>query len=178
MTCLRDGCIAEARIKFCSDPCKTKFYNDKRPQTGRPNSSPKTQIDGDGRVCTTCFVWKPWDDFYRAPKTITGYHPNCRRCHIEKYDSPEKAHRRYLSKNGWTPEMVDAVLYLQEGKCANEGCSRPATQADHDHDTGEARAMLCQPCNVALGILEEDPEAIRGLARYAEQCQNVKAWAA
>ncbi|WP_368859394.1 endonuclease domain-containing protein [Arthrobacter humicola] len=37
---------------------------------------------------------------------------------------------------------------------------------DHDHGTGEARGLLCQRCNVALGNMGDDPERVRNLARY------------
>lgn len=37
---------------------------------------------------------------------------------------------------------------------------------DHDHGTGEARGLLCQWCNVALGNMGDDPERVRNLARY------------
>jgi hypothetical protein len=45
---------------------------------------------------------------------------------------------------------------------------------DHDHKTGEVRALLCSACNVALGRLNEDPARIRALADYAEWCRNHK----
>lgn len=57
-----------------------------------------------------------------------------------------------------------------------QGVIPPVTDADHDHNTMEPRSMMCHPCNVALGHLKEDPERIRGLAVYAEQCLNAKEW--
>lgn len=32
--------------------------------------------------------------------------------------------------------------------------------------------MLCNPCNTALGLMRESPEAIEGLLEYAKACQQ------
>jgi hypothetical protein len=37
---------------------------------------------------------------------------------------------------------------------------------DHNHDTGEVRGILCGYCNVALGFLRENPDAILRLRDY------------
>lgn len=39
---------------------------------------------------------------------------------------------------------------------------------DHDHTTGEFRGWLCDNCNRALGLLNDDLERILGLASYLE----------
>ena len=40
---------------------------------------------------------------------------------------------------------------------------------DHSHDTGLFRGWLCNACNVALGLVKDDPERLRGLAIYIEK---------
>ena len=37
---------------------------------------------------------------------------------------------------------------------------------DHNHITGQVRGLLCIPCNVALGMLEEKQESIQNLLNY------------
>jgi hypothetical protein len=39
---------------------------------------------------------------------------------------------------------------------------------DHDHKTGELRAILCFKCNSALGNFDDDPERMHRAARYVE----------
>ncbi len=68
------------------------------------------------------------------------------------------------------------MFLAQNGVCA--ACSQSETtldfrteqvknlQIDHCHKTGRVRALLCQECNNALGILHDDPERIRLLLRY------------
>jgi hypothetical protein len=37
---------------------------------------------------------------------------------------------------------------------------------DHDHATGKHRGWLCDRCNRALGIVQDDPALLRALADY------------
>lgn len=37
---------------------------------------------------------------------------------------------------------------------------------DHDHATGRVRGILCQPCNLALGILGDSVAALTDVLTY------------
>jgi len=68
-------------------------------------------------------------------------------------------------KYGLTQRERSELLISQDGLCAI--CyERPAVSVDHDHETGRVRGMLCQGCNVALGILGDDEESIRRVLDY------------
>lgn len=55
-------------------------------------------------------------------------------------------------------------------QCSNPGCTETKRlHMDHDHITGEFRALLCGSCNTALGFLKEDPSRISGLREYIER---------
>jgi hypothetical protein len=72
--------------------------------------------------------------------------------------------RRY----GITAEESDAMFEAQGGLCAI--CrTAPAVHVDHDHDTGEVRALLCFGCNGGLGQFKDDPEVLRAAACYVER---------
>lgn len=43
---------------------------------------------------------------------------------------------------------------------------------DHDHETGEFRGWLCRQCNMALGLLKDDPLRLEALARYLRRQSN------
>ena len=64
--------------------------------------------------------------------------------------------RNHIRKqNGFTAESFNDMLFNQDFKCAI--CSveiNVSSHADHDHDTGEARGILCSSCNTLLGRLE------------------------
>jgi len=60
--------------------------------------------------------------------------------------------------------------------CANKRCGKKfdliipdyhfGLQVDHCHKTNKIRGLLCLPCNVSLGYLEEDTERLLGLVDY------------
>lgn len=57
-------------------------------------------------------------------------------------------------------------------QCSNPGCTETKRlHMDHDHATGEFRALLCNGCNTALGFLKEDAARISGLREYIERFQ-------
>lgn len=87
----------------------------------------------------------------------------------EYYDRHPEAIRKYnLRKYGLTVEQYDQLYAHQGGRCA--ACRRVDDLCvDHNHETGEVRALLCHGCNTALGMLKDDPLRIRALAAYAEQ---------
>lgn len=67
-----------------------------------------------------------------------------------------------LRDRGWTPEMVAKAWRSQKGRCGI--CKKPLPSpnkayADHDHETGKPRALLCAACNTFEGYLRK-----RGLA--------------
>jgi hypothetical protein len=79
-------------------------------------------------------------------------------------------------KYGLTPGQFVEMFNGQDGKCA--ACGRGLKLGvrgsgtaciDHDHVTGTTRELLCRGCNSSLGMMEESPEKIAGLLRYAEK---------
>jgi hypothetical protein len=80
-----------------------------------------------------------------------------------RQQNPDKARAAIRSwslrrKFGITVDQYDAMHAAQSGQCAI--CGRPERMlakrlaVDHDHDTGVIRGLLCGPCNVVVGYLE------------------------
>jgi hypothetical protein len=61
----------------------------------------------------------------------------------------------------------------QLGICANDNCSNPATETDHNHMNGIIRGILCKFCNQSLGMLKDDKAKIIGLANYLEAYKGI-----
>lgn len=63
--------------------------------------------------------------------------------------------RRRDKKFGLPAGKYEAMLAAQKGCCDICG-KRGRLVVDHDHQTQEVRALLCSPCNTAIGLLKED----------------------
>lgn len=70
------------------------------------------------------------------------------------------------------------MVIAQEGLCAI--CHQPETSrargggirtlcVDHDHTTGQVRGLLCQRCNSALGLLDEDMLIMASMIAYVNR---------
>lgn len=79
---------------------------------------------------------------------------------------------------GITPERFEALLASQGGKCAVCRTPEPRGKAtwhlDHDHETGAVRGVLCITCNIALGMLHDDPARCRAAADYLDFAQLLR----
>ncbi len=90
-------------------------------------------------------------------------------------------HNRHqlLRIKGMTPAEYDALVRQQNGACAI--CFRPETvlgskgstpkhlAIDHDHRTGLNRGLLCQSCNIALGLFEDEPTRLTSALAYLQK---------
>jgi hypothetical protein len=70
-----------------------------------------------------------------------------------------------LSLYGITQEEYDSL----EWTCAICGTTDGKLVIDHHHDSGRVRAVLCNSCNAALGMLQEDTERMRNMIKYVEE---------
>lgn len=95
--------------------------------------------------------------------------------------NPGAVRMRFLKRNyGLTQDDYHQIIDDQLGLCANSGCFNSAADAtlhvDHDHaccpggtSCGKClRGLLCRECNLALGLINDDPKRLRGLADYLE----------
>jgi hypothetical protein len=112
------------------------------------------------RHCFRCRTWHPLDSFSVDKSRAQGRTASCKRCS----NLATKA-----SRYGLSVEQARALLLRSGGAC--ELCGRRSRKLviDHAHDTGLIRGVLCNGCNVAIGLLGDDPAAIRKAADYVER---------
>ena len=138
------------------------------------------------QICWDCGKPKPLSDFHKHATKKNGVETQCKVCgnaYMGKWNKQaytiEKGRQYNLRRlYGIAPEVYQALFEAQQGVCVI--CGQPETaidsrtkvianlHVDHDHKTGKIRALLCRACNTAYGMLNEDPERIRALLRYAE----------
>jgi hypothetical protein len=74
------------------------------------------------------------------------------------------------------PAIYDELLEKQQGVCAccrlSETGKSGRLHVDHDHGTGRIRGLLCSRCNVALGLLRDNPSTILRLWEYRKGADN------
>lgn len=120
------------------------------------------------KICVTCKKSLSIDDFHKQSKSVDGLQHNCKACSrsiSKKYRRENtdlyrpKWRKSALNKVGFTPELFDSMLESQGNVCAlcftdNPGGRWNSFFADHDHNTGKARGVLCMQCNTILGVIE------------------------
>lgn len=137
------------------------------------------------KPCSKCLVVKPVESFNKDKTSHDGLCYWCRDCqrnnHRQWYinntdrvkqnvakwqaENPEKCRvsRRKIHlkrQYGLTPEQVEEMVILQEGKC--KICNKKFVLCvDHCHKTGHIRGMLCKKCNAALGWYENNEKIIK-----------------
>jgi len=86
--------------------------------------------------------------------------------------------RNYKSHFGITIADYDRMLASQGGRCAICKGASPVKgkyfHVDHDHGTGAVRGLLCQPCNVAIGLLRDSPERCLSALMYLVKAAGSK----
>lgn len=76
--------------------------------------------------------------------------------------------REYQKRFGITLEEYEKMLIDQHGVCCLCGreCHRGRLAVDHCHTTGKIRGLLCRKCNIAIGLVNDDPEWMKKAEVY------------
>jgi len=95
-----------------------------------------------------------------------------------KAENPDRIFISSMKKQGidCTWEKLQQMLEQQGGVCAI--CHKPETtmrqgqpiqmSVDHNHATGQVRGLLCQKCNHAIGLFDDDLALLRNAIFYLE----------
>lgn len=80
-------------------------------------------------------------------------------------------HKYYLKtfrkkKYGLTHDQIRAMVEEQNGKCAICYCVPKKFCVDHCHLSGQTRGLLCNNCNLAIGLMKESIPALLNAIQY------------
>jgi hypothetical protein len=118
------------------------------------------------------------EGFHNSKDSKDGKQTECKACQKERMSTPKMVERRKrsswlacLKKLGVTEEWYDETFAHQLGLCAI--CHKPENDiklaVDHDHVTSEVRGLLCKRCNMAIGLLGDDPQIVLNAALYLQR---------
>lgn len=173
----------------CKNCCKEYARNQWRKKHGKPLDDPILRgrekrpdfYNSIERKCCSCKETKSIKLFKRDPNIHGGYGYICKQCHNlrEKTKGFARRHASHMKErakktkcHNLSLDQYNKMLLEQDGKCA--ACKQESTEndsslaIDHDHMTGEIRGLLCRTCNLALGLLKDDPSRIAGLLEYIQ----------
>jgi len=82
--------------------------------------------------------------------------------------------REYQKRFGITLKEYERLIAKQEGVCAicHAVPGRRRLEVDHCHSTGRVRGLLCEVCNRAIGLFEDDPTLLMSAVRYLENASR------
>ena len=139
------------------------------------------------KICGKCKQPKALDEFYKDSSRRDGRAYQCIACKKLHDQSPGRKsnHRAAHLKTRFnmTPKQKEEMFESQGRKCAACPRTDPIVHdwhVDHDHSCcpgkvtcGECvRGLLCHHCNVALGYLEDSPERVLMLYKYAARTRS------
>jgi hypothetical protein len=121
------------------------------------------------KKCTKCGGEKSLSDFGFHEKGKYQKRSACKSC--LRLTSDEHRDKHLRNRFGISLEQYQSMLVGQDYRCAICGSKdsfgkSPHFVVDHDHSTGKIRSLLCNKCNVGIGMLGDDPKRLEDAAAY------------
>jgi len=113
--------------------------------------------------CCTCKQLKIVTEFHKNSSVKDGLNAQCKNCNKivkKKYRKNNKAKIKdyNLKQYGISLDGYNKIFQKQQGKCAICGIHQSelyrSLDVDHNHNSGKVRGLLCNSCNMKLGIFE------------------------
>ena len=142
--------------------------------------------------CTKCKKYKPLSEFYKHEYHKDKHSSRCKQCNLavqrayrennrkeynaraREYHHKHKDRQRngkLKSNYNMTLEQKQKLYLNQNGCCLI--CKRSVgfnkICVDHCHKTTKVRALLCNKCNLGIGLLNHDPKILISAANYLER---------
>lgn len=155
------------RTKFCSRKCLGLWTANQRGWDGIPWEEKDKEYHKE--YSKNWFLEHP--DYAKnqwAKDSIKAYHKKYTQTKEYKLS---RVTIRYKNRYGITENDYNEMYKSQEGLCAI--CGNPPKMGqrlyvDHNHNTGEVRALLCQLCNSGLGSFKENIKLLSSAITYLE----------
>jgi hypothetical protein len=154
---------------YCSGYCKQVAQHVKAGRFTKETALKRLALRGATVPCARCGVAVTITRRVRNPEAPQYCSYDCSVRNRNTHDYHRNTVLKYLYNI--TIEDYDAMFAAQNGLCAicNEPPKGRRFSVDHNHKTGRVRGLLCNPCNIAVGHFEANPDAIlKYLQRHGE----------
>ena len=135
------------------------------------------------KECKQCKIPKPIEDFCKNKKSKDGLLPYCRSCNSKrrqlwrsKYPERER-NSNLLRRYNISFEEFKKLYEIQNYKCAiclkdisidQKADINSRTCVDHCHETKHVRGLLCNKCNMVLGLINDEKKILFSMIEYLE----------
>lgn len=157
--------IEKKESEFTSNKytCK-ECRNDKR-RKNTQRFAPKFYIK---KGCNECKESKQGTEFSTCKENTDGLRGVCKECTTwrvkkTKYGIGKKEYHSMLKEQKGCCKICKTEKYSKLGQDHNHFA------IDHCHTTGKVRGLLCDACNKALGLLEDNTEYIENALNYIQE---------
>lgn len=165
---------------YCDD-CSQIVRRERKDRKQKKQSREKLKVweaKGPG-ICETC-----QSEFKRDRNDTRRFCGSCRlerrraadrqKQRAERKTSEYKArYRDYMLRKsyGISAAQMNAIFVMQGSSCAickstDAQWKRKGWHVDHNHDTGVVRGILCQKCNLMIGLAMDSPSTLVSAAQY------------
>ncbi len=134
--------------------------------------------------CTTCKENKNINEYSKDKSTISGLKSHCKKC-AKEYNRLSNIKfkdnirfRRIKKTYNLTKEEYNLMIFEQDNKCficgkeeydrLKTGEIRPLS-IDHCHKTNKNGKLLCNSCNISLGLIKDDVNILEKMILYIKK---------
>ncbi len=134
-------------------------------------------IDGLNQICKSCnkIACQKYQNSHKKTVAINkAQYAQRNKIKIAAYMAVYGKNYRYQTKYGITVQERNQMLEWQDGKCAICGKDESNKQlaVDHCHKQGHVRMLLCDDCNLMLGLIEDNIQTLSAAAEYLKCYQH------
>lgn len=141
------------------------------PDTATPAERYRARERPGYQVCRQCDELLPLAEFYmHRGKPVA----RCRGCAKRYYDDNRERHLAAKAARAYGLTVDEYAALMADPRCHACGSDQQQSDGrrlhiDHCHATGRVRGLLCHPCNVALGMANDDRDRLLALIAYLDR---------
>ena len=154
----------------------------------------RIKIVGTTCICKQCKEEKLKSAFHKDLSTVAGIRAICKTCVQENRQQDKEIEKRkqwrdsqdstllragkmvsVLRRLGYKVPKSDYLEIINEAGNTCPICDNPFKKVpsmDHCHDTNKIRGLICNDCNIGLGMFKDNIQSLANAVSYLEKFRN------